>query len=464
MRKFRKVYNMRIVVTMTAIVFLVNNVSYAMEKYNDRFQLRVSLSEKELKLRFCEVILKDETIDPSLRQKAVFRLINTEDERVVMPLIEALRGDVYIDVRAAAAYGLGEIIHKDAVMPLIDALNDESIRVIKEAVTALGKIKDKRAIPSLIDLLMEDEERLPKQLVVAALSNMKDARVEQALIKTSIFDLNKNVREAARAALGDIEDIDRIPSLIDALRDKRRRVRELAATMLGNTEDKRAVMPLMEGLTDGDIHVRDAVVYALIYLGQRKKTKSYVLTVIENTLPSVDRDIKEREMIVYILGNIKGKRALKLLIFMLPDLRAAVREAVATVLGDRVDRATIVPLIEALTDRDKYVRKAAARSLKYLAIAKRTKADVLKELIKTLTEGNALERRMAARVLGNIGNKEAEEVLTEISISHSSRHVREEAYKALVMSVKTRTYAEVQHVSIEKLLIEKIDAIEQSCL
>ena len=77
-----------------------------------------------------------------------------KSKRDVEGLIKALKSK-NLNVREKAAEALGMIKDARAVIPLIDALNDESVR--GSAAYALGKIGDSRAVAPLIQALKEED-------------------------------------------------------------------------------------------------------------------------------------------------------------------------------------------------------------------------------------------------------------------------------------------------------------------
>ncbi len=86
------------------------------------------------------------------QQRAVRELGKLKDERIVEPLISALKAeDRY--VRREAAKILGELGFPAAVEPLIEALGDSEEYVRRNAIAALGALGDERAVEPLKQLL-----------------------------------------------------------------------------------------------------------------------------------------------------------------------------------------------------------------------------------------------------------------------------------------------------------------------
>ncbi len=90
---------------------------------------------------------------PENRIQAVMKLAEKKSRRAVKPLMAILEsGDDEPDLKAAAAYALGEIGDSVAVDALINTLRTErNSKIGVEAAKALGYIGDKRAIEPLFD-------------------------------------------------------------------------------------------------------------------------------------------------------------------------------------------------------------------------------------------------------------------------------------------------------------------------
>lgn len=89
------------------------------------------------------------------REEAIEELVKI-GEPAVPALVKAL-GDKGWDVKANAAWALGEIGDASTVPALIDALGDEDEEVRLRAAEALGKIGDASAVPALIGRLGDED-------------------------------------------------------------------------------------------------------------------------------------------------------------------------------------------------------------------------------------------------------------------------------------------------------------------
>src|SRR5262249_34296552 len=114
-------------------------------------------------------------------------------------LILSLR-DPDVNVRHAAAASLGRIGDEAAVMPLIDALRSEAW-LQYPAINALGEIGDPRAQPALLGLLGNELLRAPG---MEALGRLADGEALPPLVPL-LYDPDPGLRNVAIRAVVAIE-------------------------------------------------------------------------------------------------------------------------------------------------------------------------------------------------------------------------------------------------------------------
>jgi hypothetical protein len=91
----------------------------------------------------------------------------------VEALTAALRGDASSQVRATAAWSLGNVGDGSAAEALAAALSDQSVEVRKRAAWALGNSNLKHAPPQLIALLNDKDPQM-RELAAWALYEIED--------------------------------------------------------------------------------------------------------------------------------------------------------------------------------------------------------------------------------------------------------------------------------------------------
>ena len=235
-----------------------------------------------------------------LRRNAALALGLTGDARSVEPLAALLRRDPDGSVREAAAQALAMIDDPRTIDPLLEALADNSRRVVLRAAEALRERNDPRVAQGLIAALtrqrtstnsakptaIQDDplatEEAVRRALFWALASTRDNRA-QACLTASLADTSPQSREAAALALGLLRDPRALEALGRALRDESSWVRQKAATALGMLGDRRAAGLLASALRDQATEVRVAALRAVAMLDSPQDRSS--LCVLLATAP-----------------------------------------------------------------------------------------------------------------------------------------------------------------------------------
>ena len=176
------------------------------------------ISEVDFEVSFDEVFqlaMEDEA--PVVRATAIRAMWDTEDERLVDPLVEFMQNDPDHQVRAAAASALGRFVYlaeieeiDDAVgSRLIDTLlevvkGDDDIEVRRRALEAVGYSSRPDVLPLITDAYSESES-LWRISAVFAMGRNADAALWGDTVRAELKSRDPEMRfEAARAA-GELE-------------------------------------------------------------------------------------------------------------------------------------------------------------------------------------------------------------------------------------------------------------------
>lgn len=275
-----------------------------------------------------------------VRKEATRALKYMGDQRAVPALIKSMEYEdwhskfsVLSTVRANAAEALGKIQSREAVIPLIERLEDSDAEVRWKAAEALGRIGEDESLEPLI---------------------------------YALNDSDGDVRKQAARALGELDDPMAVDALIEALSDRDWPVRKNAATSLGRIGDERALKPLLNALDDKDIDVRRHAIGALV------KMKSKAVKPLLKKL--YDPDWQTRAIAAESLGRIGSKKAVEPLIKALSDRRYRdenryVRGKAAEALGRIGDKVAVKYLEKALDEKYIFVRKRAQEALDLIELA-----------------------------------------------------------------------------------------------
>jgi HEAT repeat protein len=242
-----------------------------------------------------------------------------------------------------------------------------------------------------------------------------------------LLDKNRQVREAAARALGEMDGRRTVPHLIQALSDKYAKVREAAASALGRIGDERAAPHLVQALGDPNVQVRSEAVKALGQIGPA--AVPHVVQALD------DERWQVRERAASALGRIGDPSALPQLVQTLNDRKDTVRTAAASALGQLGDKRAVphlvqaldskgnshwwagralgrlgalTELVQALDDKRSQVREGAVRGLSEMA------EEGIPHLVQALGDSSKQVRKRAASILGQRGNKQAVPYLLQV--------------------------------------------------
>ena len=400
-----------------------------------------------------------------VREQAAFALGELDDPRAVEPLITLLTDEHY-RTRRAAARSLGELGDIKAVEPLINALTDENKGVQTSAARALGHLGDIRAIEPLIiasnnsdhafrraaekalhslvsigapavtlllDILGKPGAANLEENVLASyldfLLRLKPSLDQLVTIKPFLQsvikkDTSNEVKRITKNLLKPLE-------LLKNLSSRDARVKLKAAKKLGRLRYPQTVEPLIKALGDDDVKV--TVEGALAEMGETaleplvkalddKNENEQVREGAARTLGRL-RDIRAVEPLIealedsnrivrknatWALEQLKAKRAFKALVKAMGDEYPPVRENAACALGTIGMSRAIKPLTTAMSDESRMVRLAAIDSLASIAGRLKTPLKAIEALTLALSDDDERIRKAAERYIHYLKHKEEE--------------------------------------------------------
>jgi HEAT repeat protein len=174
-----------------------------------------------------------------VRAEAAFALGDMGSKQAIVPLLAAL-DDPDRDVRSAAVRSLGRLGAVDAVEPLLDALAAKSVPrgIVGSSLLQVGPA----AVPRLLELVghPDPDERAGVVQLVGLLGDPADARP----LLERLVDTAAEVRAQGALALGRLGAEEAAQSLRELLHDRVPFVRAAAAEALGLIRDGDAVEAL----------------------------------------------------------------------------------------------------------------------------------------------------------------------------------------------------------------------------
>ncbi len=343
--------------------------------------------------------------------------------------------------RAYAAYALGQVGDATAVDALIPLLRDEDKYVRAIVAEALGKIGGAQAVDALTNVL-DDSVRFVRWSAARALKRLQpEGAHEMTLYRQELSHPEAAIRLEAATRLSEhspeeARQYQRFRYLYD-LQDSDPQLRAAAAKALATLGDVTTAQPLAAALGDSDPLVRRNAVVALSQLFLRSNDVSLLTPAIAPLIqllqdevglvstaaatlltqigtPAVnaltdalrDEDAAMRAVAVGVLGSIhpENLRDYQLSRYLadLQDRDDAIRAQAAIALGAMGDERAIEPLIAALRDLDKTVRKNTTDALTRIG------EPAVPMLIPLLGDSETSVRVQAAIALRDIGSRLAD--------------------------------------------------------
>ena len=344
-----------------------------------------------------------------IRVKVADALGQIGDRRAIIPLIEALDNDPYKEVKAIAAVGLGNMRARGkssgAVFALTDALSYDDTTATNAA-AALGKIGvlTEDAVQKLIIIAMDKQMRETLRIAaIEALWQLKPEEATQPMLLLMFSDETSPViRANAVKVLSRIKDQNTVPVLLwvlstqfDEISDFQRHMKRTYKTLdtLRTKVDTFQIQwtsdyPRANYRTWGELKPIPSLVRSEVArtLGIIKGD-----TVVEPLVNALQDDGRAtvRQSAAWALGEVKGDTATDALITALKkDKQGAVRQEAAIALGKIKGQAVVDPLLDVLRN-DKYetTRFRAAVALREIQAGDRGLVDIVKKGLGSFDDG-----------------------------------------------------------------------------
>lgn len=338
---------------------------------------------------------------------------------------------------------------------LIGALGRaDSAEVRRRAAEMLGRLEDhddrEDIVGALVDAATEGEDAVAAAAIDALNQHGQDA-LEALLVSLADIDLDADaadwvkakafvralgaevpeLRMAAANALGELDEADAVPELVDRFDDPDPRVRARAARACGVIEDPRATDPLTSLLGDPKAGVRREAAEALGRLGSRQALQA-LLSLYD------DDDERVRRIAIEGCGHFSNDRPVDHLVEALGDPSGAVRrtavfslvqllsnvptgksheirETVIERLSETDDATVVAPLVEILREGTQAAQRRNTAWLLGRVMDDQQHREAIDALVDALAEGGGTTRQFAATSLAEIGGDYVRERLLAIA-------------------------------------------------
>jgi HEAT repeat protein len=171
--------------------------------------------------------------------------------------------DEYPGIRAESYRSLAKVLGKNSLVFVSGGLNDSEPLVRAVAIEAIGLAGEKKRIPDLIAIIDDNEDPRLRAAAVRALSNFDSDEAKAALV-ACLSDEDWVVATEAAKALGEIDDKESIPALIDRFSMRNDHVdtdiRLEIMRILAEMKAKEAQPIAVEALGDSDPRLRQAAI------------------------------------------------------------------------------------------------------------------------------------------------------------------------------------------------------------
>lgn len=251
-----------------------------------------------------KVLLNDP--DYKVRRSAIDGVYLRSSKDVVPILINALK-DRNPEVRAAAAYTLGENKDIRALEPLLNMASDKNEKVRSSVVVSLKLLDNETATKKIVEMLGDKSQEV-RRLSAYSLEGNNSEFVREALIESAL-DQNNKCRWYAISGLKYSRDSRKVDPLIRIFQSTAgnsvdsRKVRSSIIDALSNCRNTKTIKLMTECLNDSDSLLKIDAALALGSIGDG----SVVPSLIEALK---DKDPAFRSAVISSLGAIGDKRAI----------------------------------------------------------------------------------------------------------------------------------------------------------
>jgi HEAT repeat protein len=259
-----------------------------------------------------------------VRMEAADALIGIADRNQLPQLLEAL-DDESIKVSQCAALAIGGMepeVAVAAVPKLLEKLLHPDGEVCTGAADALMKVGGESALPRLLEIVADRSlDSFSRERAVEILRTIHDPKVLEALA-AALKDPEVNVAREAARALSRVGDETSVGPLADALGSvKSEKLRLHIAYALGMLGDRKAVPALLGALREGGVELSKFAGEALLRIGARDEAGE-LIDVARNPQSS---PVARREA-VFVLSSFRTASGLEVTIEALTDEVSQVRE------------------------------------------------------------------------------------------------------------------------------------------
>ena len=398
-------------------------------------------------------LLRDLDSTDASKKRSAAEAMTEGDERVIYPLIKALR-DENFGVQDAAMRSLMEIKKESTAYMILPLLREDSflrntaIIILKE----MGKIavplfrilltdKDDDVRKFVLDLIYEIEYCDYPEEIVAMLTDDSNANVRASAAKTlgklkykeSIPHLEHALQDeewvcfSALEALSDFKDSASVPSILKLLNSSSEAVRFAAIEALGLISAPEACDPLIKHMATADELEIKGILKSLVQIGYIPSLPRISEMLIEMLS---DEDWDNKIVALKGLSILKEQKAINRMVDLAGSLDTSVPD-------NEEKQKAVVDFIRSFGCNDELTNVLSDPSIKFrgkaiaITVLGELKCfDAVPALVAFLKSDIRDVKRSSVISLGQMNSEEAKDCLME-AINDSDSHVRKTAASAL---------------------------------
>ncbi|MDJ0617671.1 MAG: HEAT repeat domain-containing protein [Calothrix sp. MO_192.B10] len=320
------------------------------------------------------LIIEDEAADVEVRWFAVRILGEFNEPQVILSLVNLVQSTEEEDLSIAATAALSNI-GNDAIVALSELLKDEKSRLL--AVKSLSQIRRSSTIEPLISVVNDINPEI-RAIAIEALGSFHEEILIPIFIQ-ALQDTSTAVRKEAVIALGmrgkSQGKFDLVKQLQPLLYDLNLEVCQQSAIALGRMKDEEGVEALFQVLisTTAPILLKKEIIRVLSWSGSQPALVYLEKILYANNLEPYKEKLCQE--IVTVLGNqklpqLRFKSAQILINFLNSEQETAsvskIKQAIATSLGELRELSALASLEQLARDPEQVVRLHAIAALKKL--------------------------------------------------------------------------------------------------
>jgi HEAT repeat protein len=398
-------------------------------------------------------LLRDLNCDDSSKKRSAAEAMTEGDDRVIYPLIKALR-DENFGVQDAAMRSLMEIKKESTAYMVLPLLREDSF--LRNTAMIILKEMGGIAVP-LFRMLLKDKDDDVRKFILDLIYEIEYCDYPDEIVAMLIDDSNANVRASAAKTLGKLKYKEAIPHLVHALQDEEwvcfsalealtdfkdvvsihailkllksssEAVRFAAIEALGQFSSPEACDPLIKHMEVADELEEQFILKSLVQIGNIPSIPRISEMLIEMLS---EEDWDDKIVALKGLSILKEQKALNRIIDLAGSLDISVPD-------NEEKHKVVVDLIRSFGCNDALINVLSDPAIKYRG--KAIAIEVLGELkcqeavpalIKFIKSDIRDVRRSSVKSLGQMESEEAKGYLME-AISNPDSHVRKTAASAL---------------------------------